>query len=54
MDLLPIKSHMKELVRLIKQEPDDGIFTRLAVQLEAILNSEPLKSVKEGQKPAHN
>ena len=47
MDLPLVKYHMKEFVRLIKQEPNNPLFAPLAVKLEALLNSESLKNVKE-------
>lgn len=48
MDLPLVKYHMQELLKLTIQEPNNPIFAQLSVQLECLLNSSPLKNIKEG------
>jgi hypothetical protein len=48
MNLPLIKHHMEALYKLLIQEPNSTVFGRLAVDLEALLNSLPLKNIKEG------
>jgi hypothetical protein len=47
MNLPLIKYHIKELCKLLEPEPNSTVFGRLHVELETLLNSLPLKNIKE-------